>query len=127
MRWFVRPANLIYSWALPSIVVFALALGIHRRSGERKAAGYAGQARGTTASSEFGGTMLLVVHLICVVPTAVIFYGDPRFRVPYDVFGLGLLAILLGRIGPFGRNGRTGTAAGVVVGRGVSMERDATR
>jgi hypothetical protein len=24
-----------------------------------------------------------------------LFYGDPRFRVPYDVFGLGLFAILL--------------------------------
>jgi 4-amino-4-deoxy-L-arabinose transferase-like glycosyltransferase len=76
LRRFVRPANLAFSWLLPSLIVASVALARSRRASA-------------------GHPMLLVAHLICVFPTAVIFYGDPRFRVPYDVFGLGLFAILL--------------------------------
>ena len=75
-RLFVKPANLAYSWALPSIIVFAIALARRRKDPETR-------------------TGLLVAHLLCVLPTALVFYGDPRFRVPYDVFGLGLFAILV--------------------------------
>jgi 4-amino-4-deoxy-L-arabinose transferase-like glycosyltransferase len=76
LRRFVRPANLAISWLLPSLMVAGVALARSRRA----AAGH---------------PMLLVAHLLCVFPTAVVFYGDPRFRVPYDVFVLGLFAILL--------------------------------
>jgi 4-amino-4-deoxy-L-arabinose transferase-like glycosyltransferase len=76
LRWFVRPSNLAVSWLLPSLIVAGVALA---RS-SRKAA---------------GRPMLLAAHLLCVFPTAVVFYGDPRFRVPYDVFAIGLFAILL--------------------------------
>jgi 4-amino-4-deoxy-L-arabinose transferase-like glycosyltransferase len=76
LRWFVRPANLAISWLLPSLIVAGIALARSRRVGA-------------------GRPGLLVAHLVCVFPTALIFYGDPRFRVPYDVFGLGLFAILL--------------------------------
>jgi len=76
LRRFVRPANLAISWLLPSLIVGGVALARSRRAAA-------------------GRPMLLVAHLLCVFPTAVIFYGDPRFRVPYDVFGLGLFAILL--------------------------------
>jgi len=77
LRHFARPANLAYSWAIAAIVVFAAAL--------------AREKRGRSASRPG----LLIAHLVCVLPTAIVFYGDPRFRVPYDVFGLGLSAILL--------------------------------
>jgi 4-amino-4-deoxy-L-arabinose transferase-like glycosyltransferase len=75
LRRFVKPANLILSWALPSLIVYGIVL--HR---SRRPAGRPG---------------LLVTHLLCVFPTAMVFYGDPRFRLPYDVFGLALFAILL--------------------------------
>ena len=81
LRWFVKPANLAYSWALPSIIVFGVALSRQRKDRANRA-------------------WLLVAHLVCVLPTAIIFYGDPRFRVPYDVFGLGLFAILVTSVRP---------------------------
>ena len=34
-------------------------------------------------------------HLACVLATALLFFGDPRFRTPYDVFALALLAALI--------------------------------
>ena len=79
-RWFVKPTNIVYSWALPSIIVFAVALSRRRKDPANR-------------------TWLLVGHLLCVLPTAIVFYGDPRFRVPYDVFGLGLFAILVTSMG----------------------------
>jgi len=95
MRWFVKPANIAYSWAIPAVIVFAGAYGFERRRAERVVAGYAGQARGTSGTHAFGGTMLLIAHLLCVVPFAIVFAGDPRYRMPTDVFGLGLVAILV--------------------------------
>ena len=95
MRWFVKPSNIAYSWSIPAVIVFAAAYAFERRRRERAAAGYAGQARGTTGTHAFGGTMLLIAHLLCVVPFAIVFAGDPRYRMPTDVFGLGLVAILV--------------------------------
>jgi len=82
---FVKPANLVFSWTLPSIIVLAIAYASGRRKEVRRAATGAGWA---------DRPGLLVAHLLCVFPTAIVFYGDPRFRVPYDVFGLGLAAML---------------------------------
>jgi len=73
LRRFVRPANLIYSVVLPISLVtsfFLLIQGPPRRYRE--------------------GEWILIATVLAVLPTAVIFYGDPRFRVPYDVFGLAL-------------------------------------
>lgn len=95
MRWFVKPANIIYSWSISAVVVFAFAYAFDRRRAERRAAGYAGQARGTSGTYAFGGTMLVIAHLLCLLPFAIVFDGDPRYRMPYDVFGLGLVAILV--------------------------------
>ena len=41
------------------------------------------------------GEWILILSLLAVLPTAVVFYGDPRFRVPYDVFGLALAGSLI--------------------------------
>src|SRR5207249_957182 len=38
------------------------------------------------------GEIALLVQLLCIVPVSIVFLGDPRFRLPYDVFGLMLLA-----------------------------------
>ncbi|MFY9589073.1 MAG: hypothetical protein WAT66_16660 [Actinomycetota bacterium] len=84
LRRFVRPANLAFSWVLPSIIVagFAYASGRRKRDGAEE---------GPPADR----TGLLLAHLLCVFPTAIVFYGDPRFRVPYDAFGLALASMLL--------------------------------
>jgi len=77
LRLFVKPTNLIYSVALPSILVASIFLGLQK---------------GPRRYRE--GEWILIVSLLAVLPTAVVFYGDPRFRVPYDVFGLTLAASL---------------------------------
>ncbi len=41
------------------------------------------------------GEKALLAHLLCIVPVALVFFGDPRFRSTYDVFGLALLAAAL--------------------------------
>ncbi len=46
------------------------------------------------------GELILLAHLACVVLVAVVFFGEPRLRSFYDVFGLALLAALVtGRFG----------------------------
>src|SRR4029077_11146069 len=77
LRLFVKPTNFIYSVALPSILVASMFLGLQK--GPRRYR---------------QGEWILIVSLLAVLPTAVIFYGDPRFRVPYDVFGLALVGSL---------------------------------
>ncbi len=37
----------------------------------------------------------LLLHLACLVPLVLVFTGEPRYRVPYDVFALMLLASLV--------------------------------
>ena len=39
-----------------------------------------------------------LAHLVSVIPTALIFYGDPRFRTPYDVVGIILIAVVVERM-----------------------------
>jgi hypothetical protein len=81
LRRFVRPTNVIYSALLPSIVVASIFLARRKRRQGRR-----------------GGERFLIAHLLVVLPTAVVFYGDPRFRVPYDVFGLALIAVLIAEV-----------------------------
>lgn len=46
------------------------------------------------------GQLMLVGQLSLVLVTAVVYFGDPRFRIPFDVFGLALAASLIAdRIG----------------------------
>jgi hypothetical protein len=78
MRLFVKPTNLVYSVALPSILVASMFLALGKEPRRYRE-----------------GEWILIVSLLAVLPTAVIFYGDPRFRVPYDVFGLALVASLI--------------------------------
>ncbi len=41
------------------------------------------------------GETALLAHLLCIVPIALVYFGDPRFRSTYDVFGFALLAAAL--------------------------------
>ena len=70
--------NVLYSIALP-VILFQTFLLVRRR-----------RRRG-----EPSGELLMLVHMACGFVTAMIFLGDPRYRIPYDVFGLALLAALL--------------------------------
>lgn len=74
----VRVSNQAYSFLLPLIVIGSLFL-IRRRH-------TAGQS---------SGEAVMLAHLACVVLVAVLFYGEPRLRSSYDVFGLSLLAALV--------------------------------
>jgi 4-amino-4-deoxy-L-arabinose transferase-like glycosyltransferase len=77
-RGVVHVSNLAYSSMLPLIVVGSLLL-IRRRH----------------AAGQLSGEAVMLAHLVCVVLVALLFYGDPRLRSSYDVFGLALLAALI--------------------------------
>jgi hypothetical protein len=58
------------------------------------------------------GEKALLAHLLCIVPVALVYFGDPRFRSTYDVFGLALLAAALAALPGHFRRHRRATAAG---------------
>ena len=74
----VDGVNLAYCLALPLVAVFAIRLARRRRR------------RG-----EPSGELVLLAHLAVVIPLAIVVFGDPRFRTPYDVFGLALFAAVV--------------------------------
>lgn len=75
----VHYSNVAYSVLLPALVIASLArISRRRRFGK--------SARGETA---------MLAHLACGFVMALLFFGEPRFRMPYDVFGLALLAVLI--------------------------------
>jgi hypothetical protein len=78
VRDIVKVANIAYVVALPFIVFGAIRL-IRRRWRY-------GGGRGEL-------TMLLQIGTVLI--TAVVYFGDPRYRTPYDVFGLALLGSLI--------------------------------
>jgi 4-amino-4-deoxy-L-arabinose transferase-like glycosyltransferase len=80
LRRLVNFTNVAYSVVLAVIVIASLFVIWRRRNG-----GAAGEA-------------VLLAHLACAFVTALVFFGDARFRLPYDVFGLALLAALLTRL-----------------------------
>ena len=50
------------------------------------------------------GELMLLLQLALALVTAIVYFGDPRFRTPFDVFGLALAASLIAdRIAPLGR------------------------
>ena len=78
VREVVSLANILYVLALPFVVLGSVRL-VRRRWPE-------GGGR---------GELMLLGQLALVLVTAVVFLGDPRFRTPYDVFGLALLGSLI--------------------------------
>ena len=70
--------NVLYAVLLPLILIGTLlVIRDRRRRGEPS------------------GELILLLHLATVLVTAFVFFGDPRFRMPYDFFGLALLAAVL--------------------------------
>ena len=65
-----------------------------------------GTVRKIRRSWPFGGgraELMLLGQLALALVTAVVYFGDPRFRVPFDVFGLALAASLIAdRVAPPG-------------------------
>jgi 4-amino-4-deoxy-L-arabinose transferase-like glycosyltransferase len=72
--------NTFYGYGLLPLIIIVAAVRIRRRV--------------PTASGETA----LLAHLLCLVPVALVYFGDPRFRSTYDVFGLALLAAALADI-----------------------------
>lgn len=72
-------ANVLYSAAL--VIVVALVLLVRRRW--------------TLDERSRAGTGTLLAHLAMVVPVTIVFGSEPRYRVPYDIFGLALMAWLI--------------------------------
>src|SRR4029079_2892673 len=70
--------NALYSIALPVILAGAVWLIRERRR------------RGEPA-----GEAVMLAHFACVLLTALLFFGDPRYRQPYDLFALALAASLI--------------------------------
>jgi 4-amino-4-deoxy-L-arabinose transferase-like glycosyltransferase len=81
-RRFVVPANFAYSILIVPTAIWAI-IYVRRRW------------------TDWQGVRRCLIHLACALPTPLLFAGEPRFRVPYDVFGLALLAaalVFLGRV-----------------------------
>jgi hypothetical protein len=74
-RGVIRVSNLAYSLILPLVVVYSAFIIIRRR-----------------ASGGTSGEAVMMLQLACVLVVAIVFFGDPRVRSTYDVFGLALLA-----------------------------------
>jgi hypothetical protein len=77
-RGMVRLSNLAYSLLLPFVVIYSGFVIIRRRGSGRSS-----------------GEAVMLLQLACVLVVALIFFGDPRVRSSYDVFGLALLAALI--------------------------------
>jgi 4-amino-4-deoxy-L-arabinose transferase-like glycosyltransferase len=77
LRDVTRWTNDVYGYALLPLVVLIVLVRIRRRVPTRP------------------GEVKLLAQLACIVPISIVFLGDPRFRAPYDVFGLMLLAAAL--------------------------------
>ncbi|HZT93647.1 MAG TPA: hypothetical protein VE985_04120 [Gaiellaceae bacterium] len=69
--------NTVYGYGLLPLAILLAAVRIARRV--------------PTAAGE----RALLAHLLCFVPVALVYFGDPRFRSTYDAFGFGLLAAAL--------------------------------
>jgi 4-amino-4-deoxy-L-arabinose transferase-like glycosyltransferase len=75
-RWgLVRLSNLAYGILLPLVVIYSIFVIYRRRGSERS-----------------WGEAVMLLQLSCVLLVSLVFYGDPRLRSTYDVFGLALLA-----------------------------------
>ena len=89
-RGVVRVSNLAYGFLLPLIVVYSVFIIVRRR-----------------ASGWSSGEAIMLLQLACVLLVAVVFFGDPRLRSTYDVFGLALLAACIAdRFGLDGPGGK---------------------
>jgi 4-amino-4-deoxy-L-arabinose transferase-like glycosyltransferase len=92
-RGVVRASNVAYSWLLPFVVIGSLLLVRKRRAAGRPS-----------------GELVMLAHLLCVAVVALVFFGDPRLRSSYDVFGLALMATLV--VDWFGLSGDDGRREG---------------
>ena len=77
LRWLVVPANDAFALVIVTVLLGGVLLIRRRPAGWRS------------------GEAQMLAHFLCVLPTAVIFYGDPRFRSLYDVFALALAAAIV--------------------------------
>jgi hypothetical protein len=69
--------NIVYGFGLLPLVILLAVFRIVRRV--------------PTAAGE----KAMLANLLCFVPVALVYFGDPRFRSTYDVFGFALLAAAL--------------------------------
>jgi 4-amino-4-deoxy-L-arabinose transferase-like glycosyltransferase len=77
-RGVVRVSNLAYSLLLPLVVAYSVFVIVRRG-----------------VSGLVSGEMVMLLQLACVLVVATFFFGDPRVRSTYDVFGLALFAAMI--------------------------------
>jgi len=81
VRSLAQATNFLYTLSLPVILVAGFLLAREkRRAGQRPT-----------------GEGILLAHFSCVLIVALFAFGDPRFRLPYDLFALALLGAVLAR------------------------------
>lgn len=73
----LKISNLVYILLLPAVLLWTF-LGLRESRGRRR-----------------WGELALLLQLSTALVTTLVFFGDPRFRMPYDFFGLALLAALV--------------------------------
>lgn len=83
-RGFARISNAAYSWYVPVLVAVAVVVLIRRR-----------RRREPVRAIAF-----LLLAYLAWVPLAMVFFGSPRYRQPFDIFAIALFAALVaGQIG----------------------------
>jgi len=79
IRSLAQATNFLYALALPVILVAGFLLAREKRRAGRRPTGEG----------------ILLAHFSCVLIVALFAFGDPRFRLPYDLFALALLGAVL--------------------------------
>ena len=78
IRGLIRVTNNAYALLLPSILIVGVfSWWAWRREPRGAAIGW------------------LVAHLLCVLPTVLVFVSEPRYRAPYDVFGFAIASTVV--------------------------------
>jgi hypothetical protein len=90
-----RAANIAYCVLIMLTIIGAVALPKRRRAWLRT------------------GERQLLIHLACFLPVILVFLSEPRYRIPYDVFGLMLMASLAVTLAPEARRRVAPRSAGM--------------
>jgi hypothetical protein len=110
--WYVIPGNLQDGRRVDLMPITRDDYGMHRVSNEKPQdvpASYKNEhwrKLRRRAPGRASGETVMLLQLACVLVVAILFFGDPRVRSTYDVFGLALLAASIVELFGLGGPGR---------------------